>query len=907
MATSSYTRSQLRHRWSAGRDRFGLFWQALSSFPKTGFYHVASRTHSMNYVKSAIRIGSFLVTSVFTLIAVAQDPPADLLLGGNASFDLGRHLGGTVPLGTIDITSDLPAADPMVIVPARPIEISQNGFAFLSNDILIRNGSDMPLVFDAAQQTHTFDVFYFGEGDYDLDVTLPAENSYTNGSGETVTAFGGHWTWQADYTRLNGSRQTFSVNDERFEFANPRISPVTLEPSNNRAEISRSFNRTNSTQTVPSTLFEPNTNFNWSLSETSSTVLERVQSLLEVSPAADGDPEPVLDLSGINIQAAGTALRNRIIGNPNLAETRGSIVSSLGRFVLGTAPDNFSTNETVTVPTSGTDDQRTRLTLGSFNESLDGVTATLANPVVFDNEDAEAEVQLSANFAIDAAETGTFFKTVDVRSFITGEQLARETVQESLDLGFTYSIVENNSAIANDITVFKFEGEDSTGRTVGHNARPEFSGFTHTAIQVDDRVALDGNDLQSVTLSEGDGITGEGLPGENVTATATFDVHTRTVQTSDLSFTESGQVVDQIEIENLRTADPSKVQAQAILIDVEESGSTRWSLAGLEGWDEDLAAGESITLNTVFDETGIDNSAETLGRNYRKTVTFRFRDGVRDLASEAVNGTSVGDVTGRFVERDFNIIGSNETIQEGTWFLERKDVVTGASGEAFAVAGTSLGTEGFNLTNESDNTSSQVAMPTEFQILDSETLTSDTDVTVQFVSLDAVDPEAAYSESDTSDFYSDVVEVSGLDGTFHVMSLSYDPELGPADLQWYSEDLGVWFNAVLGNSNIALSTELVPDLTADGLILVDGEEADLTEYLLEMRFEGSYNDYLLSLDGSEPILGAFGSSDGSAWAVIDHNSAFSVVQSVAIPEPGNSALIALILCGFGIGRSRRRA
>jgi len=819
--------------------------------------------------------------------ALAQDdPPADRTLSGSANFDLGRHIGGVVSLGTLTITSDDLGMDP-----AHSIEVSENGYAFLSNDILIRNGSGGSLVFDGSNQSHDFDVFYFGSGDYNENVTLPGNNSYINGSDDSVTAFGGNWFWQSEYTRLNGQRQTFSIDDEQFRVSptSRRISPVTLELSDNPSEILSSYNRTNSAQQVPNEV--SGGNFDWTQSETESPTLERRNTLFQTGPAAEGDPQPVLDLSGISIAAQGTALRNRF-----LEETR----SNLGRFVLGTAPNSFQANDTVTISTFGDDNENTRLTLGAFNESDSGVTATLSSDTLFDSDNSEATVDVTADFAIDANETGTFRKTINVGSFITGEGIAGETIQSDLDVGFEYAVVENNVALAEDITVFKFEDENSAGLLArNETARRQHSSLTHTDISVSSFATLQDTSLQTVSLSEGNGITGEGLAGEIVDSVS-YDIHQRTVESTDLVLTESGLVDGPIVIENQRAVDASKIQAQAILAGVDESGSSRWSLSGLTGWDEDLAAGESLTLNPIFDETNIDASADTLGRNYRKTVSFRFQDGLRDIASQIVEGTFLGKV-GPFSPGAFNIIGSRDRTSEATWFLERKDVLTGSTGSAFVAAGTSLGAEGINLTNDSSNTSLQVGTPTEFQILDSEILSSGVDIEVQFVSLDDIDPDAAYADSDTNGFFSDIVEVNGLGDIFHVLELSYDSELGPADVQWYNEDLDLWVNATLGNSDIE-GVSFNPGSTNQGTIIVDGEVLDLFDYLTDTRFEGSYNDYLLSLDGSGPALGAFGSADGRAWAVIDHNSAFSVIS--AVPEPGSLAFLGAIAGALVLVRRR---
>lgn len=835
------------------------------------------------------------------------DPPANRTLSGNADFgDQGRHIAGATSLGTITITSDDLGMDP-----AHAISVAENGFAFLPNNFLIRNGGSS-LTFDSSNQSETFDVYYLGEGSYNGDFTLPGQNSYTNGSGETVTAFGGNWIWQAQFNRLNGEQQTFSNSDARFFSNVAGFSPFTLGPSMNQAEISRTFNRTTSNPSVPAKLqlLEIDNKLQWTRSENQSVTLERQNTLFEVGPVAEGATQPTLDLSGIGIKAQGTALRDRRIGSANALAKDGIVQSAtvdLGRSVVGFAPSAFNQNDVVELITNGTDDTRTRLTLNSFNESLDGVTATLDNAAAFDGENSIAQVDVSANFTIDASQTGTFQKTINVGSFIDGEGVVGESAQNSLNIGYQYAVLENNSAVAEDITVFKLEGTDASGELVTNfSARQEFSTDTHTDIFVSRNAILNGSNLQTVNLSDGNGISGEGLTGEQVTATASYDINVKTVQGSDLAVSESGLVADDpIVFENKQAVDAAALQAQSIVTRVTESGSSRWTLDGLQGWDLDLAAGESRSLTPTFDESGIDNSEATLGRNYRKSVSFTFQDGIRNLHSFVEDETRLGSVSGRL--DDFQIIGGRDTAFVATYLLERNDVVTGSSGTAIVEAGTSLLSEGINLTNDSENTSSQFSAATAFSIVDSTILQSQVEVDANFVSLDSIDSESVFAVTDTDSFYSDIVEVSGLDGILHVLEMSYDDSLGRSDLQWFSEELDLWVNASLGNSNIGPGIELDPGSSNSGFIFVDGssEATSIADYLAENRFEGSYDQYLVSQSGSGPQLGAFGSANGLAWAVIDHNSAFALAGSAsAVPEPSGLLILGGTV-GFLVSRRRR--
>jgi len=109
---------------------------------------------------------------------------------------------------------------------------------------------------------------------------------------------------------------------------------------------------------------------------------------------------------------------------------------------------------------------------------------------------------------------------------------------------------------------------------------------------------------------------------------------------------------------------------------------------------------------------------------------------------------------------------------------------------------------------------------------------------------------------------SNVLSLSGNAGQKFVLQMSYNP----ADIQagakpflgWYDAGLGLYVNAVYGNST-------------PGAIDSTGE------------MTGSW-----SMNGSPLTLGDFGfdSSTDTVWAVVDHNSEFAV-----IPEPSTYAMI----------------
>ena len=280
-----------------------------------------------------------------------------------------------------------------------------------------------------------------------------------------------------------------------------------------------------------------------------------------------------------------------------------------------------------------------------------------------------------------------------------------------------------------------------------------------------------------------------------------------------------------------------------------------------------------------------------LGRNFRTSISLTFQDGVSDLDSLVEEGTILSGGSSQF-----NIVGSVGTRQTLTYNLERVFSAEATGGSLTLAAGTSLFGEGVNLTNTSENSSSDVA--TEFNILDSEILNGSVDLEVGFTSLDNATPEQSAGDA-FEILVSDIVNVSGLDGLLHVVELSYDPSLtNNAEIFWL-DDQNNWVNAVLGNSNVA-NYNIDQNLVA----LTDGTSSSIDDYFDLLRFDGSYSEYLETLVlGQGPELGVFGFDGTRAFAVIDHNSSFAVAD--AVPEPNSITLLAMAGLIASVRRRRR--
>jgi len=192
---------------------------------------------------------------------------------------------------------------------------------------------------------------------------------------------------------------------------------------------------------------------------------------------------------------------------------------------------------------------------------------------------------------------------------------------------------------------------------------------------------------------------------------------------------------------------------------------------------------------------------------------------------------------------------------------------------------------------------SSAANATRASIVDSETLGAGTSVALNMTEQGSVSGALAAGDG-FGNLTSDVLSVTGLDGTLHVIEMTYDDssfddffdELDNAALNWFDADAGIWRNAVLGNSDAA------------GLDLND--QAAVDAFLDARRKDVSYQTYAFNQGAAGLQLGDFGVSwsTDTVWAVIDHNSAFAASNN-PVPEP--TSLAPLALGGFLLMRRRR--
>lgn len=856
-------------------------------------------------------LGALLLTlplgaTAFGQLELDVAPLSNRSLSGSADFgssDRQVASDGLLSLGTLTITSEMfVGEDPENPLDSFAINVNSDGFAYLpeinGGSLLIQSASGSNVQFTGPNQSHDFNVYSVGAGRYDYsNQGLVGATSYQNGANESVTAYGGYFFREADYNTLDGQTETFADGFSLSPSQSSRISPLTLQPERSGLEIDNNLNRTTSPRPLPSPTAPEQDQRDLSpltfrLVDDQVPTIERHNALFSIDTLEDQN-NPVLDLSGVQISGSGTQLRNR-----NLS----GVTSSGGlRFIAGTGTEQITREDTFTIRTQGTDDEATRLTLNDFNLQDNGVTA-ISDGGLFDSEDSTATVSLTADFSVDRSVTGTRFVGVDAGGNIQSvEKLEGENTQSSLRLGYEVAVVEENNLVSSDITVFSLTDDGTraeSGQVSNSTLRREFGEnvsrpSAHTAINFDRSFSLTGEEVQTEFLNAANGrVRGEGLAGELVTANTEFDIYNKGVQKSQLEFTPEGQIGegDSITLNNIVELNPDVTQATAFLRSDLTLGSSRWTLPGLSQLD--LSAGASNELIATFDDTGLAETSDGgLGRNFRTSISLTFQDGVSGLDSLVEEGTILSGGSSQF-----NIVGSVGTRQTLTYNLERVFSAEATGGSLTLAAGTSLFGEGVNLTNTSENSSSDVA--TEFNILDSEILNGSVDLEVGFTSLDNATPEQSAGDA-FEILVSDIVNVSGLDGLLHVVELSYDPSLtNNAEIFWL-DDQNNWVNAVLGNSNVA-NYNIDQNLVA----LTDGTSSSIDDYFDLLRFDGSYSEYLETLVlGQGPELGVFGFDGTRAFAVIDHNSSFAVAD--AVPEPNSITLLAMAGLIASVRRRRR--
>ena len=833
------------------------------------------------------------------------------LLTGSVTINAGRHMAGLQPIGNITLNGGALTGSE-----GTNISINSGGYAQLANGLRLTSASNF--TFNGANQTHDLQISYNRPtGAYTItNESLPGVGgtavNYTDASGAKHQEFGGAWKTSAEYGNVFGAKQVFTEEnrngwDDVSSSAWQR--PGTSGYYSNDYIYNQEIAGT-SQPSAPTTRYgSPST---WELARGAGSLInERINPLIS-GEVIQGSS---LNLSGVSMTVTGTAVADRNISGGTI---------DLGRRMVGAAGLTINRSDTVTLSTSGSDEHRTRLNLQALNmDNGSGTTATHIGAAAFTDSAHTASVQLTGNFTLSTATQGTNFQGVNAGASIIGEGLLGENKQSSLQLGYKWNNVINNQLYAVNLLVIDSSTVNGT-RSYGTYAGQVYSTETHTNIgwngnyvQVSGTLVPGIYDLGNSTVTA----IAEGLVGENASATAIFN--TRYASVAAATFTASN------------TGAASGSLGEGNVITIRDTGSgiyqnnvsiSNVALSGGENLDYQLAYGGGSNLighgesrTFTIDYIGNTNAvlAGQLGRVSRADLSIGLYGKVNYSGLVAASGISGGYTV------DNSTYGDSLATQN--YKLEtRFDAPDSPTGSSSVVAGTDLGVNGLSLNNSSANTSSRFVQKTQMELVDSAPLSSAKTVQVEFVKLENASPAVVAALENTSanaaslagiyggsgkpEFISDIVNLTGLDNVMQVLQMSYDStgfnDESGVQLLWqynYTDAGGAqiaWINSVLGNSNV---TAL--DLLAGTLTVTGSSAATIQDYLTDMRFAGSYAEYLADQGSPNPVLGAWGLDldANKVWAVIDHNSSFAV----SIPEPSVSLLVVFGIAGFAVRRSRR--
>ena len=354
--------------------------------------------------------------------------------------------------------------------------------------------------------------------------------------------------------------------------------------------------------------------------------------------------------------------------------------------------------------------------------------------------------------------------------------------------------------------------------------------------------------------SDAASVTGEGLAGEAPVAVSA-SYHANVFQAAALSTNSVALSKD------APSADLTLTNAASTDVGGQRAGVTVTSLTANNNFSATLADAPSVGNATSSDVTATVGSV--------------------NLKSDLLNGSYVSSVTGAAQYTD-SALRSQGSVADVNWSVSVSGTVGGqtSSGstdvkQAFVAAGSSFA--GYGLTSGIAGGHSTVA-----------TLLSGTtsaDATVKMAYVTAAEFTAG-SNTDSVHRVADIVSISGMtnlgtgfDGATltdsFVLQINYTGT-GMGFVAWYDATLGSFVNAIAGNSTVAGGMGILEAGVGYG------------NFMGDMTYNG------------ELTLGNYGydSAKHVAWAVVDHNSEYTVLGAPeSVPEP---ATWVMMLGGIGV-------
>lgn len=626
-----------------------------------------------------------------------------------------------------------------------------------------------------------------------------------------------------------------------------------------------------------------------------------------------------LDLSGVTLNVSGVAVTDRRLTLDNAGQSNVRLL----RAVAGTAeePVIIDFDHVQRIETSGSRDIRTDLRLNTFEQTVDTITARLDTAQDFTSDSDFAEVQIVGSVVVDPNAVGRQATIIDITDRIEAlENLEGQSIQSALNVSASYSVLDDNAARGEDTVIYRYDDAPSVAglRFQNDSVGREFSTSTHTAIQIDDTFVAGPTGSGTVTLTAGDGIIGEGLEGEVVQESFEYGYRTRTIKHANVDPVEGPlSDGDTLVLENRGVIDDTS-QADAA-ISLRLRGQTADFQVGRLGGPVNefgfvrlgdsvqLASGEDTDLEVRY--LGPTTNVSVFDREFRASLTAT----ISDSFSASDSATLLGPEPGTIDDFGFDSDTIGERSTQRVWeIVERIEAEASDEATDTLVAGRDFGEESVGLTSLRGSVAT---------VIDSLEIGSSIDLSIAFTEATANPDAQQTAAAGYDDIIGDVVSLTGLDGELHVLQLTVpapgsdtDPREGaaiqyfyqdapddPGDLSDTIDNPDAWINAVLGNSDV-LNLDLdAGTLQTQDLVTEELVEQTIDDYLESRYFDGSYVEYLLSAGLANPELGVFGydAQRDLAWAVIDHNTEFGVIE--VIPEPS----VGLMLAG-GLGLLRRR-
>lgn len=609
-------------------------------------------------------------------------------------------------------------------------------------------------------------------------------------------------------------------------------------------------------------------------------------SLVALLAAEDIEGASLDGLTDLTVTGTATIIVNR--------DLSGSVLN-LGRVMAGVGTENVSGFSKMTVSGGyASDDQATRVFLNESGPvSENGVTVSVNETVLFDSYAESTDVDMHYDVGFSRS-VGTKYAQVNLAGLLTsGESPALDGVDldDSVLVGIQKSYLQDRElsgeqnvvvralagttvdTITNRLTSYGSDGSNTriTVNGVLLDGENEVMVLDEVLVNAFSSVSTGEPAMQTKTLSEGNGIVGEGLDGENVTSFSwDYGVRFYEAASAAVSATVSGSasevlasgstglvlgVGDAIRIDAAAKSDAGNgLRANTDLV-TGIVGNDGFSLSGL---DATLMAGTFGIGTIAFNEAGKLNGMHSA----RLTLTLS-----NDLD---LRGAVLGDL--------------------GAYSFTVSHMVTGASGNggsAYVASGSRLRDSGL----ASSFSNSVLAHKTSASFLDSEMLASNVSIQIAFNSIEDATGAGAL------DLISDTMSIEGLDGIQFVLEISYDAQTlinkfgteEVAVLTWLDTSDNTWKNAIEGNSRYG--------------------DLDFSNPF-GRRYRMSYDSYLAVVGGT-PVLNDYGYDPANdvMWAVLDHNSEFggSGIEGApeAIPEPSTWVLV--LLAGAAIAFRRTRS